>query len=56
MGDWIGKGKEEEEEKHQHHLMDNLNILNFIHGELNKIALISWISLQKPNLWFLVQD
>ena len=34
--DGIEGGKEEEEEKHQHHLMDTINIFNLIHGELKK--------------------
>ena len=35
-GEWIGEGKEEEEGKHQQHLMDTINIFNLIHGELKK--------------------
>jgi len=36
IGEGIKEGKEDEEGKYQHHLMDTINIFNLVHGELKR--------------------
>ena len=58
IGKGIEEGNEEEEEKHQHHLMDTINVTSSTSSMVSSrgVALISWISLQMPNLWLLAKS